>query len=75
MEASVTILFLLLLAAATIFWIWALVDAARRPDGSYRRGSQVLWVVVIVLTHSIGAVAYVLVGRPRTATPATPAGR
>jgi hypothetical protein len=75
MEASVTIIFLLLVAAATVLWIWALVDVLRRPAGGYRSGSQLLWVLVIALTHSIGAVAYVLFGRPRTATPAGAAGR
>ncbi len=67
MEASVTILALVLMAAATVFWVWALVDAVRRPEGGYRHGSQVLWVLVIALTHSVGAVVYVLFGRPRAA--------
>lgn len=75
MEASFTIVFLLLIAAATALWVWALVDVVRRPEGSYRRGSQVLWVVVIALTHSIGAIAYLLLGRPKTGTTAATAGR
>jgi Phospholipase_D-nuclease N-terminal len=75
MEASFTIAFLLFIAATTALWIWALVDVARRPDGTYRRGSQVLWLLIIALTHSIGAVAYLLVGRPRASTPAGAAGR
>jgi hypothetical protein len=75
MEASVTVVALLLLLAATVFWVWALVDVVRRPGGAYRSGSQLLWVLVIALTHSIGAVAYVLFGRPRAATPAGTVGR
>ena len=67
MEASVTILAILLVAAATVLWVWALVDVLRRPDGTYRAGGQLSWVVVIALTHSIGAVAYLLFGRPRPA--------
>ena len=67
MEASVTIIFLLLIAAATVLWIWALVDVVRRPAGAFRRGSQLFWVLVIAFTQSIGAVAYVLFGRPRAA--------
>jgi hypothetical protein len=74
-EASVTIIFLLLVAAATALWIWALVDVLRRPAGAYRSGSQLLWVLVIALTHSIGAVAYLLFGRPRPAAPAGTLGR
>ncbi len=67
MEASFTIAFLLAIAAATTLWVWALVDVLRRPSGAYRRGSQLLWALVIALTHSVGAVAYLLLGRPRAA--------
>jgi phospholipase D-like protein len=74
MEASFTIAFLLLVAGATVFWLWALVDVLRRPSGDYRTGTQLLWALVIALTHSIGAAAYVLVGRPRSADSA-PSGR
>ena len=66
MEASFTIVFLLLIVATTVFWIWALVDVLRRPSDTVRSGSQVVWALVIALTHTIGAVAYVLFGRPRT---------
>ena len=67
MEASFTILFLLFILATTVFWIWALVDVVRRPSGTLQRGSQVFWALVIALTHSAGAAAYVLFGRPREA--------
>jgi Phospholipase_D-nuclease N-terminal len=75
MEASFTIVFLLLVAATTALWIWALVDVLRRPAGAYRSGSQLVWVLVIALTHSIGAVVYLLIGRPRTTAPAGAVGR
>ncbi len=65
MEASFTILFLLFIVATTVFWIWALVDVVRRPSGTLQRGSQLFWAVVIALTHTLGAAAYVLFGRPR----------
>lgn len=67
MEASFTILFLLFIVATTAFWIWALVDVMRRCDEGLQRGSQLLWALVIALTHSLGAAAYVLFGRPRGA--------
>ena len=65
MEASFTILFLLFILATTVFWIWALVDVVRRPSGTLQRGSQLLWALIVALTHAIGAAAYVLFGRPR----------
>jgi hypothetical protein len=60
------ILFFLLLAiAGTAFWIWALVDAIRMPDdAAYKSGTKLIWVLVIVLTGWIGALIYVIVGRP-----------
>ena len=67
MEASFTILFLLFILATTVFWIWALVDVIRRPSGSLERGTQLFWVLFIALTHTVGAAAYVVFGRPRDA--------
>jgi len=74
MEASFTVLFLLFIVATTLFWIWALVDVIRRPGDSLQRGSQVFWALIIALTHTVGAAAYVLFGRPRGAGVAS-AGR
>lgn len=65
MQASFMIAFLLLIIAGTAFWLWALVDVVRRPESSYRRGSRLVWALVIALTHSIGALVYVIAGRPR----------
>lgn len=64
MEASFTIVVLALLVAATVFWLWALVDVMRRGPTGYRAGTQLVWAVVIALTHSLGALAYVVFGRP-----------
>ncbi len=67
MEASFTILILVLMAAGTAFWLWALVDVLRRQSSAeYRTGTQVVWAVVIGLTHSLGAFVYVIFGRPRS---------
>ena len=65
MEASFTILFLIAIVAATVFWVWALVDVVSRPGQTLRRGSQLLWTLVIALTHTVGAAAYVLFARDR----------
>ena len=67
MEASTTVLFLVVIAAGTAFWVWALVDALRRSATGYRTGSTLVWVLVIVFTQFIGAVLYVALGRPRPA--------
>jgi hypothetical protein len=48
--------------AGTVFWIWALVDCATKEpnEGS----SKVVWILVILLTHFLGAILYVLIRRP-----------
>lgn len=54
--------------AGLILWIWALVDAIRVPDESmFQSGNRLIWVIVIVLTGFIGAIIYLVVGRPTDA--------
>ena len=67
--------------AGTVVWIWALVDCIRVPDDRYyRSGTKLIWVLVIVFLHVIGAVVYLVVGRPDKAalpapwTPPSPPG-
>lgn len=51
--------------AATGFWIWMLVDAIQVPaDQYYKGGSKVTWVLVIALLQALGALVYLLAGRP-----------
>ena len=58
-------LIIAIVLAAAAFWIWALVDAVRAPEGSYRTGTKLIWVLVIAITQFVGAVVYYLVGRGR----------
>jgi len=46
-----------------IFWIWMLVDAVTRNFKSDIE--KVVWVLVIIFTHVIGAVIYYLVVKLR----------
>lgn len=46
----------------TIFWIWMLIDCAKNEP---REGNdRVLWVLIIALTHLVGALIYYFVRRP-----------
>jgi len=46
-------------------WIFALVDCIRVPDDSmYRSGTKLIWIIVIALTQVIGAIIYLVIGRP-----------
>jgi hypothetical protein len=50
-------------------WIFALVDCIRvEDDAMYRSGTKLIWVLVIVLTQVIGAIIYLVVGRPQQGT-------
>jgi uncharacterized membrane protein YidH (DUF202 family) len=62
------IVLLSVLLALFGFWVWSLVDAVRVPDdSSYRVGSMLAWVLVIVFTGLVGAVVYWAAGRPKAA--------
>jgi len=40
----------------TIFWIWMLIDCAKNEP---REGNdRVMWVLIIALTHFVGALIY-----------------
>lgn len=52
---ALMILFCVLGLAATVFWLWMLVDAlANEPDTN----QKILWFLVIFFLHFIGAIIY-----------------
>jgi hypothetical protein len=54
-------------------WIWALIDCIQVADDSlYQSGTKLIWVLVIVFLGPLGAILYLLIGRPkRGASPRT----
>lgn len=50
------------LLALSIFWIWAILDCARyeSPDDN----DKIVWILIILLLHWLGALLYTLVRRP-----------
>ena len=48
-----------------IFWVWMLVDCIRNRGLS--DNERIVWTLVIVFTHALGALIYLLAGRRRTA--------
>jgi Phospholipase_D-nuclease N-terminal len=58
-------IFFLVWVAGFILWIWALVDVVRMPDTvRFKTGDKLMWVLVVCLTSFIGAIIYLVVGRP-----------
>ncbi|HVY71267.1 MAG TPA: PLD nuclease N-terminal domain-containing protein [Verrucomicrobiae bacterium] len=57
------LLFAFLFVLATFgFWIWMLVEAATKEPST--GNDKVVWILVIIFTHWIGALIYFLVRRP-----------
>lgn len=56
------LLILLLIGGGTIFWVWMIIEAATLEA----KGSQdrLIWVIVTVFLHMIGAAIYFFVRRP-----------
>jgi Phospholipase_D-nuclease N-terminal len=62
--AAMFLLFLTLIAiGGTNLWAWTIIDCATKEptEGNER----VVWILVILLTHFIGALIYLLVRRPK----------
>ena len=58
------VLFPVLVLALTVFWIWMLVDCASHETD---HGRKVAWLIIIAVTHWLGAAAYFMLGRKRLA--------
>ncbi len=58
---------LIVAIALSVFWIVELIDAARREFRD--PNMKIVWLVVIVLTHVIGALVYYFVGKPMGTLP------
>ena len=67
MEAGIGILVMGFIALAAlggfIFWIWMLVDCATNEPSE--GNEKLIWILVIIFTHPIGALIYLLVRRPQ----------
>jgi hypothetical protein len=60
------LLIVLVLLGGTLFWSWMLLDCAINEPGATER--QLVWLVVIALTHVPGALLYFAVRRPKRRT-------
>ena len=47
----------------TVLWIWMIIDCATNEPSE--GNDKIIWILVIVLTHWIGALIYLLVRRPQ----------
>lgn len=60
---SLILLMVLIILLASIFWLWMLVDAAMNPR--LTDTEKIIWVLIVLFTHFVGAVVYFFVARPK----------
>jgi hypothetical protein len=59
----VMLLFLAVAVLAIVFWIWMIVDCATNEPAE--GNDKIIWILIIIFTHWIGALIYFLVRRPQ----------
>jgi uncharacterized membrane protein len=47
----------------TVFWVWMLIECATKESSS--GNDKLIWILIILFTHLIGALIYFLVRRPK----------
>lgn len=52
----------LLALLSTAFWIWMIVDCATNEPAN--SNDKIVWLLVIILIHFVGALVYYLARRP-----------
>jgi hypothetical protein len=60
---------LLLAVVSFALWVFCLVDAIGTPSGRVRNLPKVAWVLVILFFPLVGSIAWLVAGRPESATP------
>jgi len=56
------LIFAALAIGAMVLWVWAIVDCATKEPSE--GNDKIVWILVIVFTHWLGAILYVLIRRP-----------
>ncbi len=65
----------LFFVVSLLFWLWALFDSLTSEATRVRLLPKLLWFVVVLLLFEIGALAWVVFGRPRAGQPNRTGGR
>ncbi|MEK6840228.1 MAG: PLDc N-terminal domain-containing protein [Nanoarchaeota archaeon] len=53
------LLFIAIPIVLSIFWVWMIIDCAQRNFKN--KNDKIIWILVVVLLHSIGAFIYYIV--------------
>jgi len=52
-----------LLLGASVFWVFMIIDCATKESAA--GNDKLIWILIIIFTHWIGALIYYFVRRPR----------
>jgi len=63
MEWVIIPIWLSIVISLTVIWIWVLIDCIKNE--STEGNERIVWVVVIAVTHWIGALIYLIARRPQ----------
>jgi len=55
----------LVLLGLLALWVITLASIVRTPDHAYRAGSQIVWLLVVILVPFIGVPLYWILGAPQ----------
>jgi nitrate reductase gamma subunit len=55
--------FVVLGIGGTILWVWMIIDCATKEPSE--GNDKLIWILIIVLTHWVGALIYLFVRRPK----------
>ncbi len=61
-EMFIMLIFLVFGVLGTVLWIWALVDCIKNVKNP---NDRLMWIILIALTHLIGAILYAVLQRPK----------
>ncbi len=64
---GIPLVFLIILAIGSIFWLWMLVDAI--TNTSLNGTEKIVWVLVVLFLHFIGALLYFFLARGKGGSP------
>jgi hypothetical protein len=61
-EMFIMLIFFVFGVMGTVLWIWALVDCIKNVKNP---NDRLMWIILIALTHVIGAILYFVLQRPK----------
>ena len=59
----ISIGFFLVSVLGSIFWVWMLIECATKEPNE--GNDKIVWILVIIFTHVIGAAIYLFARRPQ----------